>query len=100
MGVPCVRIFVRTTGEADWALAPSPDRPFTVDGLDPDQRPIRPRHFADGETARHVAQVLRAFGYTVSVTQALAAEAWDQCQVTEGGLCLGRRTTTGGARRG
>lgn len=68
MAVPNVQIFERTTGEADGALEPSPDRPFAVVGLDRDQRPIRPRRFADRETARHVAQVLHAVGYSVSVT--------------------------------
>ena len=86
IAVPSVQIFDGTTGEADGALEPSPDRPFAVVGLDPDRRPIRPRRFADGETARHVAQVLRAVGYSVSVTPPLRVEP-------------GRRTTIGGARR-
>lgn len=67
MGVPCVQILQRTTGEADGALEPSPDRPFAVVGVDPDQHPIRTRRFADPETAKHVAQVLRGVGYSVSV---------------------------------
>lgn len=61
-----------TTGEADASLEPSPDRPFAVGGLDPDQRPIRPRRFADWETAQHVAQVLRAVGYEVEAAREIA----------------------------
>lgn len=68
MGVSCVQTLERKTSEADGALEPSLDRPFAVVGLDPDQRPIRPRRFADRETAQHLAQVLRAVGYSVSVT--------------------------------
>ncbi len=70
-------ILEKTTCDADEVPEPSADRPFVVVGWDPDQRPIRPRCFADGETARHVAQVLRAVGYTVSVTQAFAAGGWE-----------------------
>jgi hypothetical protein len=71
------------------SLEPSPDRPFAVRGLDPQQRPIRPRRFADRETAQHVAELLRAVGYSVSVIWCLGSTTMT--------WCLGRTTTPGGA---
>ncbi len=67
-------ILEQTTRDADEVPEPSPDRPFVVVGWDPDQRPIRPRCFADRETAQHVAQVLRAVGYSVSLLRRLEVE--------------------------
>ncbi len=98
MGVPCVQILERTTGEADAGLEPSPDRPFTVGGLDPDQRPIRPRRFADRETAQHVAQVLRAVGYSVSVTPPLREAPSDDDPMALGSTVT--RGARGGSRTG
>ena len=72
-------------------IEPSPDRPFAVRGVDSHRRRIRPRRFADRETALHVAQLLRAVGYSVSVTWCLGG--------TTVPWCLGGTTTTGGARR-
>ena len=91
MGVACGQIFDRTSCEADGDLQHSPDRPFAVRGLDSHQRRIRPRRFADRETALHVAQLLRGVGYSVSVTWCLGG--------TTVPWCLGGTTTTGGARR-
>ena len=86
----CMQIFESTTCEEDGGLEPSPDRPFAVRGLDPQQRPIRPRRFADRETAQHVAKVLCAVGYSVSVIWCLGR--------TTMSWCLGRTSTTGGAQ--
>ena len=88
-----VALLVRWCGVVDTYeyLEPSPDRPFAVRGLDSHQRRIRPRRFADRETALHVAQLLRAVGYSVSVTWCLGE--------TTVPWCLGGTTTTSGARR-
>ena len=43
------------------------DRPFVLCGWDPQGQPVRPKQFRNQETADHVAHLLRASGFRVTI---------------------------------
>jgi hypothetical protein len=43
------------------------DRPLLLSGWDPHGRPLRPQRYRDHETAQHVAHLLRACGFRITL---------------------------------
>ena len=43
------------------------DRPLLLSGWDPQGRPLRPQRYRDHETAQHVAHLLRACGFRITL---------------------------------
>ena len=53
------------------------DRPLLLSGWDSHGRPLRPQRYRDHETAQHVAHLLRACGFRVTLVPTAPGDADD-----------------------